>query len=161
MDQGVTDSQFFMWRTLFAVAHADNIVTPEEVGFMVHVLEDIKFSDSQTQILKDDITAAQDAVLMFKGITEYEDRVKFFDFARDLVWIDGDFASEEQSMMIELGKIHHKEADFNKIMEYTGLELEDGGASFNNDLLSQSKPESASGVVSNFRRRFMAWFGGE
>lgn len=156
MGNGVTESQFFMWRTLFAVAHADNIVTSEEVGFMVHVLEDIDFSADQTKILKDDIMVAQDPVLMFKGITEYKDRTKFFDFARDLVWVDGDFGSEEQSVMIELGHIHNKEADFDEIVGHSGLELEEDEPSY---VPAQSKPDDVSGVLSNFRRRFMRWFG--
>ncbi|MDH5722344.1 MAG: TerB family tellurite resistance protein [Alphaproteobacteria bacterium] len=161
MDQGVTDSQFFMWRTLFAVAHADNVVTSEEIGFMAHILEDIEFSDAQVNILKEDVMVAQDPVLMFKGITEYKDRVKFFEFARDLVWVDGDFASEEQGVMIKLGEIHNKEADYDKIMGHTALEFEDEEFSFNNDLSSQSKPGDISGIISNFGRRFVAWFDGK
>ena len=30
----ITDSQFYMWRTLFAIVHVDDMVTEEEVHFM-------------------------------------------------------------------------------------------------------------------------------
>ena len=39
----VSESRFYMWRTLFSVAHADNVVTDEEIAFMAHILEDINF----------------------------------------------------------------------------------------------------------------------
>ena len=45
----VSESRFYMWRTLFAVAHADNVVADEEVEFMAHILEDVEFSDHQTE----------------------------------------------------------------------------------------------------------------
>ena len=56
MSDFVSESQFYMWRTLFAVAHADSIVADEEVAFMASVLNDINFTPEQTEVLKDDIT---------------------------------------------------------------------------------------------------------
>ena len=155
MEKSVSDSRFFMWRTLFAVAHADNIVTSEEIEFMAHVLEDINFSDYQTRILKNDIMNAQDPIVMFKGIDDQDDRIKFFEFARDLVWVDGDFGSEEQSVMIKLGGIHSKETDINDLVGRTGLELEE-----DEPIRVQVEEESRGlvTVIDNFRNRFMKWF---
>lgn len=124
-EAGVSKSKFHMWRTLFAIAHADNIVTEEEIAFMAHVLEDIEFSDAQTAILKDDIHVAKDPEEMFKGITDQCDRVEFFEFARDLVWVDGDFGSEEQSVMIKLYQAHFKDTKVDDLVGTIGLEFEE------------------------------------
>ncbi len=158
MQDTVTDSQFYMWRTLFAVTHADNIVTSEEVEFMAHVLEDIDFSEDQTRVLKKDIVDAQDPVLMFKGITEHEDRSKFFEFARDLVWVDGDFCEEEQSVMVKLAEIHSQATDFDKLLAGNiGLQLEED-KSYQDHQPSDGNRRNIRGVIQNFRNNFMGWF---
>ncbi len=124
-DNEINDSRFYMWRTLFAVVHADNIVTDEEIGFMAHVLDDVNFSDDQTAILKDDISNAKNAENMFDGVTSHKDRTEFFELARDLVWIDGDFGSEEQSVMIKLHQAHIKRTDVDEMAGYVSLQLEE------------------------------------
>ncbi|PCJ99906.1 MAG: hypothetical protein COA45_03595 [Zetaproteobacteria bacterium] len=121
----VSDSRFFMWRTLFSVAHADNIVTDEEIEFMAHVLEDIEFSDMQTTILKDDIINPKDVEEMFRGVTDKKDRKEFFEFARDLVWVDGDFGSEEQSVMVKLLQTHLGDINVDDLVGKIDLEFED------------------------------------
>ena len=102
----VTDSQFYMWRTLFAVAHADHVVTDEEVRFMAETLEDIPFSDEQYAILKQDTVDAQNIEEMFKGITDVKDQAVFFKYAKTLCHIDGDYGEEEQAVMLRLQKLH-------------------------------------------------------
>ncbi len=156
LSDGVTQSQFFMWRTLFAVAHADHIVTDEEIMFMASVLEDVDFSDEQTKILKGDIHNAQDAEKMFLGVTEEQDRLNFFDFARDLVWVDGDFGPEEQSIMINLHQRHCREANVDDLVGKITLEFEDDEISEvgRND----SEPRKKNGLsvfLGNFARRFL------
>ena len=125
MDSDVNHSQFHMWRTLFAVAHADNIVTDEEIEFMSHVLTDVAFSEEQTKILKDDIINAKDVELMFKNVTSADDRAQFFDLARDLVWVDGDFGAEEQSVMIKLHRQHFKSTNVDELIGRVPLKFED------------------------------------
>ena len=125
MDNKISDSRFYMWRTLFAVVHADSVVTDEEIGFMAHVLDDIDFSDEQTVILKDDIATAKNAEVLFDLVTEQQDRSEFFDLARDLVWVDGDFGTEEQSVMIKLQQAHIKKTDVDSLVGEVSLEFEE------------------------------------
>ena len=161
MKMSVNDSQFYMWRTLFSVAHADDVVTDEEVQFMAYILEDINFSEEQTKILKDDIVTPKNVEAMFAGITDQNDRIRFFEFARDLVWVDGDFGPEEQSVMMKLQKTHMKELDIDNLVGHVGLQFEEekdytsgrpGGA----DGLTEKH-----GVFSAFSRRFLRLIGGE
>ena len=125
MSDVISVSQFYMWRTLFAVAHADEILAPGEVEYMANILEDVNFSEEQTQTLKDDIENPKDIEKMFAGITKAEDRLKFFNMARGLVWADGDFCKKEQSTIIRLAKAHCKKTDFDELIGTINLELEE------------------------------------
>lgn len=145
-----------MWRTLFAIAHADNIVTEEEIAFMAHVLEDIKFSDAQTSILKDDIHVPKDTEKMFQGISDQNDRIEFFEFARDLVWVDGDFGSEEQSVMIKLYQAHFKDTKVDDLIGTVGLELEEERSYVQPRQARQDeKSNSLKEMITSFSRSFL------
>lgn len=156
MTQGVNDSRFYMWRTLFAVAHADNVVTDEEIEFMAHILEDVDFSDEQTKVLKDDIVTPKDVEKMFNGVTDQNDRTQFFDFARDLVWVDGDFGSEEQSVMIKLHQQHIKRADVDNMIGNISLELEEETQARSPEYPNQNpKNTNFYGAMKNLYRKFV------
>ncbi len=153
----VTDSRLNMWRTLFAVAHADNIVTDEELEFMAHVLNDVDFTSEQTKTLKDDILHPKDVEEMFRGVTDEEDRSNFFNFARDLVWVDGDFGSEEQSVMIKLQQMHYKDVKLDDLIGNVELELEDEDRPANMNVQVQQNESGVISALSSFKR----WFKGE
>ncbi len=123
-DKEVTESQFYMWRTLFALAHADHVVTSEEIRFMVEALEDIPFTEEQLRILSDDIATPQDIVQMFGKIAEARDQAEFFKFARELVWIDGHYGQEEREIMLKLQEIHVRDVDVDALIDEVKLELE-------------------------------------
>ncbi len=116
MSEGVSDSRFYMWRTLFAVAHADRVLTDEEIRFMVETLEDIPFSGQQRTVLEDDIRTPKDVMEMFVRVTDQKDQAEFFDLARELVWIDGDYGSEEQEAMLRLKKKHIGEVNVDNLV---------------------------------------------
>ena len=154
MTNDVNESAFYMWRTLVSVAHADNIVTDEEIEFIASVMEDISFSEKQTDILKDDIMNAKDVGDMFKGIKDQQDRLRFFDLARDLVWIDGDFASEEQSVMIKLYKQNMHDTNIDDLIGNTSLELEDEAVHANNE--KEDKKTGFRRIFASFRSNFLS-----
>jgi hypothetical protein len=143
----VTDSEFYMWRTLFAIAHADEIVTREEVRFMAEALEDIEFSEEQRTVLSGDIKHARDIGEMFTKITSKNDQAKLFQHARELVWADGEFGAAEQKIMINLIQKHVKDIDLTELIGATGLELE-------MDEESISSVRKASRKKSFFQRLF-------
>lgn len=151
--QTVTESQFFMWRTLFAVAHADGVVADEEVRFMAEALEDVPFSEEQRAILNEDIRKAQNAEDMFLGITEAQDRAAFFKYARTLVHIDGEYGASEQAVMLRLKEIHLKQTDVDSLIGSVGLELEEESG---RDERDQPAPKrSLKQAVFSFREQFM------
>lgn len=117
----VSDSKFNMWRAVFALAHADHVVTEEERRFMYKVLATENFSGAQKNILEEDMEIARDIPDMFMSITDPKDRSRFFYFARMLFWCDGDFAAQEQKILTELQRAQCGMAD---LSADTGLRLE-------------------------------------
>lgn len=155
----VNESQFYMWRTLFAMAHADDIVTEEEIRYMMEALEDIPFSAEQQDILKDDIGVKQDIEAMFNKITDAKDQAMFFNFARDLVWVDGDYGVEEQEVMLKLKRLHIENVDVDSLIGNIGLQLEsdedDGDFTDSDAGSSMRNKKSKKNIVFSFRDRFL------
>jgi hypothetical protein len=123
-DAGVSDSEFNMWRAIFACAHADDVVTQEERRFMRKALNATAFSAEQRGVLEGDIEVKQDIAAMYKLVTDQEDRSRFFYFARMLFWCDGDFGQQEQAILTELGKAHFESVQVDKISKLAKFELE-------------------------------------
>lgn len=119
----MTESRFFMWRAVFAMAHADRVVTAEEKSFLYKVMADYSFTGEQRHILETDLEHAQDIGKMFDRITDQNDRSKFFQYARALVWCDGDFGEQEQKIMVALKKSYVSTVDYEAIADTMQLEL--------------------------------------
>ena len=120
----VNDSQFAMWRTIFALAHADNVVTNEEIRFMVEALEDIPFTEVQRQTLTTDIAEPRDIEAMFGQVSDPKDQAAFFELARKMVWIDGDYGKEERDIMLKLKELHVRAANLDDLVGSISLEFE-------------------------------------
>lgn len=125
MSGAMTESRFYMWRAVFAIAHADRVVTAEERSFLYKVLADHPFSETQIRVLEADIDHAQDPGRMFEKITDQNDRSTFFHYARALVWCDGDFGAQEQKIMIALRKSHIETIDYEALANTMQLELDE------------------------------------
>ena len=159
MTEHLTDSQFYMWRALFALVHADDVVTAEEVRFMAEILEDIPFNDDQRAILNKDITEAQDITAMFASITDPKDQAEFFEFARELVWVDGDYGAEEQEIMLKLKEIHVKNINIDDLVGSIDLELEGAAPkarfkSLRKTTTGEVKAANLNGLLKSFKERF-------
>lgn len=126
MTGNVTESRFYMWRALFAIAHADDKVCSEERHFMHKILQDYPFTAEQARILEADMAVKQDVAGLFEQITNPQDRSQFFDYARTLVWCDGDYGAKEQEALLKLNRAHVLSADFDTLDETAPLELDDG-----------------------------------
>lgn len=104
----LNDSKFYMWRTLFALVHADNIVTKEELEFIKSALKDLDLSEEQKTTLETDVVVPKDPIEMFRGISNIIDQKEFFNFAYQLVLIDGDYDSREYEVIQRLQEEHDK-----------------------------------------------------
>ena len=147
----VNDSEFYMWRALFAMAHADNIVTDEEVRFLAEVLEDVPFTDEQRRKLTDDIATPQDVVEMFEKISEPKDQARFFKFAHDLVWVDGEYGADEQRMMLKLKEAHIRSTNVDDLIGNIEIQFDDEVA---RGAKAPKRERNAKEVVFSFREQF-------
>ncbi len=145
----ITESEFYMWRTLFAMAHVDGTVSDNEVSIMAEALEDIAFSEEQKKTLTYDIRNPQDIVAMFEKISDPKHQALFFKFARDMVWADGDFGKAEQEIMVKLKKVHLKATNVDDLIGSIDLEFDDG-------LPDRKRPRGvkARDIVFSFREQF-------
>lgn len=154
MTKIMTDSRFYMWRALFALTHADAVVTAEERGFMNRILAEESFNEAQKAILEQDMQQKQDVNDLFAKITDQQDRSQFFHYARTLVWCDGDFGEQEQQMLLKLQKSHFQSVDFDALADTQNLQLaEDEVASF------QSSPMMARPEKEGFFSKILKSFG--
>ena len=153
MSNQITESQFYMWRAVFALAHADDVVTDEELRFMVEAIEDVPFSDLQKGILQGDVKEPQSVEEMFLKITEPVDQAGFFKFASQIVHIDGDFGEEEQAVMLKLKQMHLREMDVDALIGKVDLSLEEDE--------SETPSNDFKSAVYSYREAFLKKIGGE
>ena len=146
----ISESGFYMWRTLFAVAHADGVVTNEEIRFMAEALEDMPFSPEQKKTLSDDIKTPQDPLAMFEKISSIEDQARFFQYARDMVHADGDYGRAEQNIMLKLQRAHMQRADVDQLVGKIKLEFED-----EKPVAPRKSPPKKKDILFSFRQRFL------
>lgn len=101
----ISESRFYMWRALFAVAHADNFLALEEQGLLANHLDEVPFSKEQLATLREDMATPQSIEEMFRRIGAQADRDEFFALARELVWIDGNLDEREKELVERLGRL--------------------------------------------------------
>ena len=136
MNNHVSESRFYMWRAIFAMAHADGVVTEEESDFLHEYLANVNFTKDQVAELKKDLKYPQDVGAMFSKISEQSDRAQFFYFARLLAWCDGDFDEQEKIILDKLRSSHIANIDI--------------------DLISKSVRESAALVAADISEKGVA-----
>ena len=95
---------------------------------------------------------------MFGKISNNRDQAAFFKFARELVWIDGDYGKEEQEVMLKLKRLHIENVDVDDLIGNMGLQLESDDDDRNFSGSGSSSGESGRNVkniVYSFRERFL------
>lgn len=128
------------------MAHADNIVTDDEVRYMAEAMEDVPFSVEQKAVLRDDISTPQDTIQMFMGVSDSKDQQNFFEYAKKMVMADGEFGEEEQAVMIKLRRIHMRRTNVDDLIGEMDFEIEDAAA---------EEARSKKDVMFSFREQFL------
>lgn len=106
MSLKLTDSRLAMWRAVVALAHADGVVMPKEAEFGALYMDRAGASDEQREILRQDLYHPRDPGEMFAQISESSDKADFFEFARALLWCDGDVSAQEEAIVEKLQRDH-------------------------------------------------------
>lgn len=121
----ITESRFHMWRTVFAVAHADRDVTPAERQYMTEVIESLELAPQQEEILRKDIFIPGDPFVLFKKISDLQDRNDFFKFSKQMIWSDDDYSAVEKRIIVRLKEMADQSLDLEDMVGSIELELEE------------------------------------
>ena len=99
---GVSDSEFNMWRAVFAFSLVDHVLSIEEQTLLQSYLATVPFSYSQLKTLRNDFVEPQDVEDMYAKITEKKDKERFCMLARALVWSEGNMDEQERTILRRL-----------------------------------------------------------
>jgi uncharacterized membrane protein YebE (DUF533 family) len=95
----LSESRFNMWRAVVAMVHADEIVQPHEINFILENTKTLPLSKEQFEILTEDLRTPADIESHFRKITLPRDKEDFFHLARAIAWSDGEFDETEKAML--------------------------------------------------------------
>lgn len=99
MSESVSESEFNMWRAVFAFSLVDHVLTLEEQELLKSYKAKVPFSKEQLEILGKDFKNPQDIEALYNKITEKDDKKRFCVLARALVWSDGDMDAQETEIL--------------------------------------------------------------
>ncbi len=108
---GITESEFYMWRAVFAFTFVDRRLSLEEQELLRSYLIKVPFSDGQLARLKDDLRNPQDVVGLYRKITRSEDKERFCILARAIVWCEGDMDAQERAILKKVFCFGEKEEE--------------------------------------------------
>jgi tellurite resistance protein len=110
-----------MWRCITAMAHADGLVSAEEISFLEKIFSKILSKGSLTQeayeTLQQDLKTAQDPFEMLKNINDPAYRGQVIYFARLLAYKDGELHPSEEKLLEKLHFAVVDGLDIEKIKE--------------------------------------------
>jgi hypothetical protein len=96
---GVPESEFNMWRAVFAFSLVDRILTVEEQSLLSGYLSSVPFSPGQKDVLLNDFKYPHDVEKFYNLIEAEKDRIRFCELARALVWSKGDMDLQEKIIL--------------------------------------------------------------
>lgn len=98
----VGTSQFYMWRCVIALAHADGMVQQGERDYLSRVFGNMALTDEQRRIFHADMATAQDIGQLLAHINEPEWRGQLVYFAGLLARADGVLDPQEDIILKKL-----------------------------------------------------------
>jgi hypothetical protein len=109
--QSVNESEFYMWRAVFAFALVDNVLSIEEQRLLKSYYISIPLSVAQKAILKKDFMKPQDIEALYAKITDPAHRERFCALARALVWCEGNMDRQEEEILRRVSCLKDKAYD--------------------------------------------------
>jgi len=151
----VGTSQFYMFRCVIAMAHADHIVSAEETAYVMGFIKKLPFSAEQKSTLLADLEEQQEVSTLLSHINEPKYRGQVVYFARLLAHKDGNLHPKEDELL-----------KYFKIATSDNLDMEGIRASVNEEvqrelILHEIKTDSArpDNILSGMLDRFMLFCG--
>lgn len=111
----VGTGQFYMWRCVIALAHADGMVQQGERDYLSRVFGNMNLSDEQRRIFHSDMSAPQDIAQLLTHINEPEWRGQLVYFAGLLARADGVLDPQEDHILKKLRADQMSNLDMDQI----------------------------------------------
>lgn len=97
--QTLTESEFTMWRAVFAFSLVDHHLSMEEQKLLSQYLSSVPFSTAQAETLRRDFLMPQDVEALYHAIPTNDLKKRFCELARTLVWSKGDMDLQEKTIL--------------------------------------------------------------
>ncbi|MBI1216122.1 MAG: hypothetical protein GC185_09930 [Alphaproteobacteria bacterium] len=105
-NQPVSNSTFYMWRCIIAIAHADGTVQPEEYKYIERIIANMDrvygLSDEQKQTFEEDFKTPQNISDLLPQINDPQVRAQLIYFGGLLAHADGVVTPEEDAILKKL-----------------------------------------------------------
>lgn len=102
----LSESQYYMWRCVIALAHADGKVQEEERAYLARVIAGLDrrhgLTPEQKQAFRQDLDQPQEIAALLPKVTDPQFRGQLIDFGRTLVWADGELTPDEDAILKKL-----------------------------------------------------------
>ena len=95
ISEDMTDSEFNMWRAVFAFSLLDNVLSPQGQKLLQPYSKTTEFSQDQNDILMNDYKEPQSVETLYGRITDPKDKERFCALARALAWCGGNLSDLE------------------------------------------------------------------
>ncbi len=125
MNTGLPNSRFNMWRGVVAMMHADFVVKPHEVNFILENTRDLPMTEEQRERLKADLTDPAVIDDVFRHITNPTDKQDFFHLARAIAWSDGHLDEHEAMLLQRLSEGSALKQEMTKAFKDTRTEFKE------------------------------------
>jgi len=105
--QTINDSEFTMWRAVFAFSLVDHNLELEEQKLLSQYLSSVPFSHDQIETIRRDFLMPQDVEALFNAISNPDHKKRFCELARTLVWSKGDMDLQEKTILRRVSCLGH------------------------------------------------------
>lgn len=95
----LNNSEFQMWRALFAFAFTDGILSVDEKNVLSDHLKDVELTEDQKKTLVKDMQNNEPVEGLYRKITNDDYKQLFCDVARTLAWCEGEIDRQEEEIL--------------------------------------------------------------
>jgi tellurite resistance protein len=114
----ISESLFYMWRCVIALAHADGEVQAEERAYIERIIGNLDrvygLTPEQKKTYADDLATAPKLAELLPHVKEPQDRASLVYFADIIVWADGTLSAEEEKLLKQLRDDQMAKVDMDK-----------------------------------------------
>ncbi|NCC21532.1 MAG: TerB family tellurite resistance protein [Alphaproteobacteria bacterium] len=160
-DPDLSSNRFHMWRAIIGIAHADNLVHPDERNYLETIIGNMHrrgyLDDAWREQLLADIDHPPEIVDMLRQINDPVYRGQIVTFARILAWKDGHLHPDEGELLERLHAHAMGGLDFEAIREDVRRNISQ--ETLEHDIAVESfRPDRG---LSGLLDRFLAYFGND